>query len=65
MIDTTAEQARFAGKILCYVAIHSPITRDDRFAIGRLTKRHLSGPKNSTRSFPTTPTPAWRSSPIQ
>ena len=34
MIDTTTEQARFAGKILCYVAIHSPISRDDRFAIG-------------------------------
>lgn len=34
MIDTTAEQARFAGKIHCYVAIHSPIDRDDRFAIG-------------------------------
>lgn len=34
MIDTTAEQARFPGKILCYVAIHSPISRDDRFAIG-------------------------------
>lgn len=34
MIDTTAEQSRFDGKIFCYVAIHSPINRDDRFAIG-------------------------------
>jgi|GEM_PF-6038038 hypothetical protein len=34
MIDTTAEQARFEGKIFCYVAIHSPISGDDRFAIG-------------------------------
>nr|WP_295468859.1 hypothetical protein [Mesorhizobium sp.] len=34
MIDTIAEQARFNGRIFCYVAIHSPINRDDRFAIG-------------------------------
>lgn len=34
MIDTKAEQARFEGKIFCYVAIHSPISRDDRFAVG-------------------------------
>ena len=34
MIDTTAEQARYQGKIFCYVAIHSPISRDDQFAVG-------------------------------
>lgn len=34
MIDTTAEHARFEGKIFCYVAVHSPVYRDDQFAIG-------------------------------
>lgn len=34
MIDTTAERTRFEGKIFCYVAVHSPVHRDDQFAIG-------------------------------
>jgi len=34
MIDTTAEHARFEGKIFCYVVVHSPVHRDDQFAIG-------------------------------
>lgn len=33
MIDTTAEHARFEGKIFCYVAVHSPVYRDHQFAI--------------------------------
>lgn len=34
MIDPVAEQARFAGKIFCYVAVHSPVRGDNQFAIG-------------------------------
>lgn len=33
MIDTTAETDRFKGKIFCFVAVHSPVRRDDRFAV--------------------------------
>lgn len=34
MIEPVAEQARFAGKIFCYVAVHSPVRGGDQSAIG-------------------------------
>lgn len=34
MIDHAGEQARFENKIFCYVAVHSPVRRDQQFAIG-------------------------------
>lgn len=34
MIDITTEQARFTGKIFCFVAVQSPVRHDNGFAIG-------------------------------
>lgn len=34
MIDITTEQTRFTAKIFCFVAVQSPVRRDNGFAIG-------------------------------